>query len=146
LTYTHADGAFQVAVVGDLDDRQAGMLLVVGTEAAVLRAALADRRGEAVRDGTSLEVGQRFQEPVGVAGDEGLAAAVARTLLAQVDLAVAEDAGAVHQLAAGRTDALAEGVEDLVRRGVGGEGEVRVDDREVHGDPRQAGVSTAAER
>ena len=94
------------------------MLLVVGAEAAVLRTALADRGGEAVRDGAFFEVGERLEEPVGVTGDKGLAHAVARTLLAQVDLAVADDTGAVHQFAAGGADALAEGVEDLAASAV----------------------------
>ena len=43
-----ADRAAQVAGVGDLDQRQARVLLVVGAEAAVVRAAPADRRVEDV--------------------------------------------------------------------------------------------------
>jgi hypothetical protein len=38
-----ADRARQVAVLVDLDQRQAAMLLVVGTETAIVRAALVDR-------------------------------------------------------------------------------------------------------
>ena len=43
-----ADGAGEVAVVGDFEEREAGVLLVIGAEAAVVGAAVFDRRVEAV--------------------------------------------------------------------------------------------------
>src|SRR5690606_23921035 len=108
-----ADRALQVAVVGDLDDGQARVLLVVWAQAAVVGAALLDLCRVLERFGALLDVGQRLQEPVGVSGDQRLGLAVGRALLAQEHLAVADDARAVYGSLTLWAQAFAEGVEDL---------------------------------
>jgi hypothetical protein len=40
-----ADRALEIAVIGDLDDGQAAVLLVIGAQPAVFRTALLDLRG-----------------------------------------------------------------------------------------------------
>jgi hypothetical protein len=68
------------------------------------------------RHRAGLDVSQRFQEPLRVAGNERLGLPVFRALLAQVHLAVADDARAIDQLPALRTDALGKEMKNLPRK------------------------------
>jgi hypothetical protein len=85
-----ADGALEITVIGDLDDRQARVLLVIRTKPAIVRATLLDVGRMLQGNRAFFDVRERAQEPIGVTRDHGFALAVRRTLLAQVDLAVAQ--------------------------------------------------------
>ena len=125
-----ADRALQVAMIGDFDDRQAGVLLVIGTQSAVARTAVRGLRRKLVRPESRFRVSQRLQKPVRVTGDQRLLHAVPRTLLSQIDFAATNDPRAIHQLAADRTHPFAERMKDLALGGLRQRGEFRTEDRE----------------
>ena len=87
-----ADRAAQVAGVGDLDQRQARVLLVVGAQAAVVRAAPLHRRVVAQRHLRRLDEHLAAAAVVvDVVGDQHALGAVLRAALEHVDAAVLED-------------------------------------------------------
>src|SRR5262249_18728290 len=96
-----ANRALEVAVVGDLDDRQTRMLLVIRAKATIIRAALLDLRRVLERDRSFLDVRERLQEPIGVARDERFALPMRGALLSQIHFAVADDARSIHWTLAG---------------------------------------------
>ena len=100
-----ADGAGEVAGVADLEEGEAGVLLVVGAEAAVV--------GAAVFDGGVVAVGHlgRLDEDfaaaavvVDVVGDQDALEAVLRAALEHVDVVVFEDDLGVDAAIAGGAD------------------------------------------
>ena len=101
-----ADGTGQIAGIADLDQRQAAVLHVVGTEAAVVGAAPALLRVEALRQfGCFDEHLARLAVVVDVVGDEHAFAAMLGAPFLEVDLVVLEqnfrfdahEAGAAHR-------------------------------------------------
>ena len=101
-----ADRAVQVAVGVDLDDPEAGVLLVLRAQPAVRRAAVLDLGLEGQRDRAGLVEPRRGQVRLRVAVDQRLELAVLPAALAQVDLVLADvDLGVDHHLAH-RADAL----------------------------------------
>ena len=71
-----ADRAGEIAVVGDLDQREATVLLVIGAEAAIVGAAVFDRRVEFQRHLAGLERVARELVVFGVGGDQHFLEAV----------------------------------------------------------------------
>ena len=127
-----ANRALEIAVIRDLDDRQTRMLLVIGAEPAIVRAAFFHLRRVDERNRAFLDVGQRLEKPIRVAADERLALTVSRALLPQIHLPVANQANAIDGFLAGRTEAFRERVEGLlVSRGLE-DGELGIDDRKLH--------------
>jgi hypothetical protein len=87
-----ADGAAQVAVVADLDQREAGVLLVVGAEAAVVGASPLD--GSVVDERHLGGLDEDFAAAavvVDVVGDEDFFRTVLRAAFEEVDVVVLED-------------------------------------------------------
>ena len=96
-----AHRAGEIAVLVDLDQRQAGMLLVVGTEPAVERAAVFGAALPGERAIARLEI-VLAGEPVGRVGrHQGRLHAVARAALLVPDLVVLDDDLGRHQAEAG---------------------------------------------
>src|SRR5206468_990275 len=104
-----AHWAPQVAAGSDLDQGDAGVLLMIGTQPAIVRAALLDLRAVGVR----LPGGLAEFVPVvigDVRADKVLDQAVLRTLLAEVDPTIScddlriDDAPAMRAEAAGRAE------------------------------------------
>ena len=91
LVVDDADRALEVAVVGDLDDRQAGVLLVVGAGAAVGRAAVLHLGGELQRLGARAGEGVGAHVVPRVLADQRLRGAAPAAVLLEVDLALADD-------------------------------------------------------
>ena len=109
-----ADGAAQVAVVADLDEGEAGVLLVVGAEAAVV--------GASPFDGSVVDLRHlgRLDEDfaaaavvVDVVGDQDALGAVLGAALEQVDVAVLEDDLGVDLAVAGGADGEGDVVEEV---------------------------------
>src|SRR5262249_30501347 len=100
LVVDDADRALEVAVVGHLDEGQAGVLLVVVAGAAVGRAAVLDGGGEAERLGAGARVGVGADVVGGVLGDQRLRRAARGAALLEVDAAVARDDVADEELQA----------------------------------------------
>ncbi len=109
-----AQGALHVARRVDLDDAEAGVLLMVGAEATVIGAAVLDGGVERERDGAGLVESRGFGVQLGVAVDQRLELTVLRAALMQVDLVVAQEHLGINDPAALRTDAARELVEDIV--------------------------------
>ena len=109
-----ADRAVEVAVGVDLDDPEAGVLLVLRAEAAVERAAVDDLGLELERDGARPVEAHRVEVHPGVAVDERLELAVLAAALAQVHPVVADVHLRVDHRLAHRADAPGELDEDLV--------------------------------
>jgi hypothetical protein len=87
-----ADGAAQVAVVGDLQDRQARVLHVIRAQAAVIGAAVFHRRVETQRHLRRLDVHLAALAPVvGIGRDQHLAVAVFAAPLVHPHLVVLDD-------------------------------------------------------
>src|SRR5262249_57323617 len=82
--------ALEVAGGGNLHQPDAGVLLVLRAQAAVVRAALERVGGERLRQ-LARDAVLHAVVLAGVAADEVLAHAVRRALLAEVDAAVARD-------------------------------------------------------
>src|SRR5207244_3768372 len=95
-----AERAVEVAGGVHLDEREAGVLLVVRAEAAVERAAVADLGRELQRDGARLVEPLDPRVEVGVAEDERLEPTVLRAALAHDDLAVTQQDPRVDDLPA----------------------------------------------
>src|SRR5262249_48758089 len=110
-----ADRAVEVAVAIHLDQREAGMLLVLRAEATVARTAVDDRGAEAERGRPRLVEAQRVEVHPRVRADQRLEPAVARAALAHDDLAVLEPDLRVDGRSADGADAAGELVEDVVR-------------------------------
>ena len=97
-----ADRAVQVAAGVDLDDPEAGVLLVLGAEPAVERAALGHLGLELERQRAGLVVALLRHVELGVRVDERLELAVVGAALAQHDPVVADQhLGVHHDLAQG---------------------------------------------
>src|SRR6185369_949035 len=126
-----ADRALEVTVVGDLDDRQARVLLVIWAKSAVVRAAFFDLRRMLEWDRPFFDVGQRTQEPISITGDHRFALAVRRALFAQVNLALAQQAHAVYRLSALWAQPARERVKHLTRADVGGAREFGIEQRKL---------------
>src|SRR5437764_11830151 len=87
-----ADRATQVARIGHLDERHAAVLLVIGTEPAVVGTRPADRRVAAQRHLRRLEIHlPALTVVVDVVGDEYALVAVRRTMFEKEDRAVFEE-------------------------------------------------------
>ncbi len=100
-----ADGAAQVAVVADLDEGEAGVLLVVGAEAAVVGASPLD--GSVVDLGHLGWLDEDFAAAavvIDVVGDEDSLRAVLRAAFEQVDVAVLENGFGFDFAVAGGAD------------------------------------------
>jgi hypothetical protein len=100
-----ADGAAQVAVVADFDQRQARVLLVVGAEAAVVGASPFD--GSVVDEGHLGGLDEDFAGAavvVDVVGDEDFFCAVLGAAFEQVDVAVLENGFGFDFAVAGGAD------------------------------------------
>jgi len=109
-----AHRAIEVAAGVDLDDPEAGVLLVVGAQAAVERAAVTDLGLGLERDRARLVEALRRHVHLGVAVQQRLEGSVVPTPLAQEHLVVAGvDLGVDHRLAHG-ADALRALEEHLV--------------------------------
>ena len=109
-----ADGTVQVAGRVDLDQGQADVLLVLGAQAAVQRAAVLDLGAEFQWDGARLVELDRVHVHLGVGTDDALEPAVVRAPFPHVDLVVADDdLGVDHRFALG-ADAAGQFVEDVV--------------------------------
>ena len=100
-----AGGAGHVAACVHLDDHQAGVLLVFGAEAAIVRAAVLDFCRELKRYVAWLVITKLVQVAVGVWRDEDLEPAVVRTALAHDDLSIFEMDFGVDELFADRAHA-----------------------------------------
>jgi hypothetical protein len=109
-----ADRAVQVAVGVDLDDPQAGVLLVLRAQPAVRRAAVADLGLEGQRDRAGLVEARRVQVRLRVAVYQRLELPVVAAPLAQEHLLVADVHLGVDGDLAHRADALGELDEHLV--------------------------------
>ena len=108
-----ADRAGQVAVVGDLDQGQATVLLVVGTQPAVVRAAALDRRVELPRHRARLERPPRELVILGVRRDQDLLLLVLGAVLHQVDPPLLEDHLGLDLAQASRAEAVGQLEEDV---------------------------------
>ena len=84
-----ADGAAQVAFTRDLDKGEAGVLPMVGAEAAVLRAAFGYPGAESARERARLVVGEGLEVHVGVGAEKHPEQAVGGAGLLHEDAAVA---------------------------------------------------------
>src|SRR5262249_28149746 len=97
-------GAFQIAARSDLHKRDAGVLLVLGTQTTVERAAPVACRAESLRQARGLvevmavEVGR-------VRADEVLHRAVVWAVFAEVDAVITDDDLGIHESAAVRAQA-----------------------------------------
>ena len=114
-----ADGTAQVAVVADLDEGEAGVLLVVGAEAAIVGASPLHR--SVVNERHLGRLDEDFAGAaivVNVVGDQDALVAVLRTAFEEIDIAVLEDGLGVHTLVAGGADRDGDVVEK-VRAGLG---------------------------
>src|SRR5262249_33579156 len=100
-----ADRALQVAVAVNLDQPQAGGLLVLRTESAVVRAAVAHLGAKAERNAPRLVVAQRGHVRLGVRAQQRLKPAVLRAALAHHDAAIAQQDLRIDGRAADRADA-----------------------------------------
>ncbi|HEY3051408.1 MAG TPA: hypothetical protein VGJ40_06740 [Gaiellaceae bacterium] len=109
-----ADRTIEVAVRVHLDQAQAGVLLVLGAEAAVERAAVLDLGLELERQRPRLVEAQLTHVQLGVRVDERLEAAVLRAALAQQHAIVADVELGVDDHLAHRADRLRVLEEDLV--------------------------------
>src|SRR5262245_39308476 len=69
----NANRTLEIAMIGDLDNRQAAMLLVCRAKPAVAGTAVLYRRRVLERNGSRLNVRERLEKPVRVAGDKRLA-------------------------------------------------------------------------
>ena len=100
-TAGEAHGALQVAARGDFGEGDAGVLFVLGAEAAVVRTALVGLGSEL---GGNLPGDEEFGPvvPADIGADEILANSVGRAMLAKVDPAV----GADHDLGGNEREAL----------------------------------------
>jgi len=86
-----ADGAFEVAVVGDLEEREAGVLFVVGAEAAVVGAAVPDGGVELEGHLSGLDEVALLAEVGDVGGDEDFHELVGGAEFVHVDAVVLDD-------------------------------------------------------
>jgi hypothetical protein len=117
-----ADGAGEVAVVGDFEEGEAGVLLMVGAEAAVVGAAVADRGVVAGGHFGRLEEDFATTAVVGdVVGDEDALKAVGGAALEEVDVVVLKDDFGVDALVAGGAEGDGSVVEEVVAGGGGHE-------------------------
>src|SRR5205085_9786487 len=108
-----AQRALQVAARRDLNERDAGVLLVFGTEAAVVRAAAVG--GDAVAARLAGGLVELVPLVVGdIRADEVLDQPMLGAALAEVDAAVADDDLGVHEPPAVRAEALGQAAEGVV--------------------------------
>lgn len=130
---THRAG--EIAGVVHLDDGQARMLLMVGTEAAVIGAAMIRARLKLQRPVAGLQpVALRF--PVGeVVGDQGLLDAVVRAALLQIDRSILGDDLGRDQSEATLTQAAGLAQEQVGRALARGGGRGRSANRDSHKSP-----------
>ena len=101
-----ADGAGQVARVGDFHQRKATVLLMVRAESAIVGTAVLDRRVELQRQLARLQRQARALVVIDVGGDEHLFETVARAPLVQVDALVLENDFRLHLAQARGADAV----------------------------------------
>src|SRR5918999_728952 len=99
-----ADRAVEVAAGVDLDDPQARVLLVLGTDATVARTALHGLSLQPQRQLTGLVVALDLDVALGVAVHDGLEPAMLGTALAEEDLSGAADHLSLEYLPADGTD------------------------------------------
>jgi len=120
-----ADRALEVAVLVDLDERQARVLHVVGTQAAVVRAAVRHRGREAVGQLRRLDPRLAARAVVrGVVADQDALGAVHRAPLVHVDALAAHDDLRLDHVQAFAADARGRVVEEI-RTGLAGHRSLR---------------------
>ena len=100
-------------MVGDLDQRQATMLLVIRAEPAVVWAAVLDRRVELQRHLPGLERLAAELVILGVGADQHFLKPMLRTPLVQVDVAILDDDLGLDLAQAGRAEAVGQLEEDV---------------------------------
>ncbi len=110
-----ADGAVQVAVAVDLDKSQAGVLLVLGAQPAVLGTAVDHLGAEFQGDRAGLVVAQRTEVHFGVGAYQGLEPSVVRAPLPHDDPAILDQYLGVDGLQTPGADAPGQLVENVVR-------------------------------
>ena len=110
-----AERTCHVAGAVDFDDAETGVLLVIGTQAAIVRAAVLDLSGEFKRDGAGLVELRGVGVQLRVAIDQCFERSMIGAALAHVDLVVADQDVGVDDAAALGADAAGQFVEDVVR-------------------------------
>src|SRR5712691_769351 len=108
------DRTVEVAVRVHLDDPEAGVLLVIGAEAAIERASVPYLRLRLERVGPRLVEAEGVRIHVGVAVDERFESTVLHTSFAQEDLAFTDIYLGLDDDLADRTDALGQLDEHLI--------------------------------
>ena len=103
----------QIAGAVHFDECQAGVLPMLGTQAAIQRAALEDLRGDACRGLPGFVVLRLVHVGPGVGVDQPLEPAVIVAALAHIDLAIAQEHLRIDDRAALRADGTRQLMEDL---------------------------------
>jgi hypothetical protein len=100
-------------VLVDLDEREARMLLMVRTQAAIERAAIMGARLELERDVAGLQPVPALSVVLGVGGDQGLLDAVGVAAFLEIDAVVLDQDLGWHRVQAGLAQRLGLAVEQI---------------------------------